>query len=65
MYPQPMVVPSSNDSDLGQRNLLIQCDPYQNANGIFFHKTKTKNFLICMELQNTLNIQIDLKKEQS
>ena len=44
MYSQPMVVPSNNDSDLGQRNLLIQCDHYQNANGIFFTELKQKIF---------------------
>ena len=32
------------------------CDPYQNTNGIF-HRTRTKNFTVHMETQNTLNSQ--------
>ena len=40
MYPQPLVVPSHTDSDLGQRNLQIQCNPYQNTNGIVFTEVK-------------------------
>ena len=31
-------------------NLQIQCDPYQITNGIF-HRTRTKKFTICMEIQ--------------
>ena len=31
-------------------NLQIQCNPYQATNGIF-HKTRTNNFTICMEIQ--------------
>ena len=46
-----------------QSNLLIQCNPYQTTNGIF-HKTKTKNFTICMETQKTLNSQSNLEKEK-
>ena len=33
-------------------NLQIQCDLYQITNGIF-HRTRTKNFTIHMETQNT------------
>ena len=33
-----------------QRNLQIQCNPYQATNGIF-HRARTKNFTICMEIQ--------------
>ena len=33
-------------------NLHIQCDPYQITNDIF-HRTKTKNFTIHMEIQKT------------
>ena len=33
-----------------QRNLQIQGNPYQSTDGIF-HRTKTKNFIICMETQ--------------
>ena len=35
-----------------QRNLQIQCNPYQAINGIF-HRTRTNNFTICMEIQKT------------
>ena len=35
-----------------QSNLQIQCNPCQTANGIF-HRTRTKNFTICMEKQKT------------
>ena len=37
---------------LPQSNLQIQCNPYQITNGIF-HRTRTKNFTICMETQKT------------
>ena len=33
-----------------QNNLQIQCNPYQATNGIF-HRTRTNNFTICMEIQ--------------
>ena len=46
-----------------QSNLQIQCNPYQITNGIFY-KTRTKNFLICMETQKTLNSQSNLEKEK-
>ena len=39
--------------------------PIKMPMAFFFHRTKTKYFKICMEQQNTLNIQTDLKKEQS
>ena len=45
-----------------QSNLQIQCNPYQATNGIF-HRTRTNNFTICMEIQNTWNSQSNLKKE--
>ena len=35
-----------------QSNLQIQCNPYQPTNSIF-HRTRKKNFTICMETQNT------------
>ena len=44
-------------------NLQIQWNPYQNTNGIF-HRTRTKNFLIEMETQKTLNSQNNLDKEE-
>ena len=45
-----------------QNNLQIQCNPYQTTNGIF-HRTRTKNFTICIETQNTPNSQSNLEKE--
>ena len=51
-----------NDSTT-QGNLQIQCNPYQITNGIF-HRTRTKNFLICMETQKTPNSQSNPKKEK-
>ena len=33
-----------------QSNLQIQCNPYQATNGIF-HRARTNNFTICMEIQ--------------
>ena len=39
-----------------QRNLQIQCNPYQATSGIF-HRTRTNNFKICMEIQKTSNSQ--------
>ena len=46
-----------------QRNLQIQCNPYYTTNGIF-HRTRTKNFIICMETQKTWNSQSSLEKEK-
>ena len=46
-----------------QRSLQIQCNPYQATNGIF-HRTRTNNFTICMEIQKTSNSQSDLEKEE-
>ena len=51
-----------NDSTI-QSILQIQCNPYQTTTGIF-HRTRTNNFTICMETQNTLNSQINLEKEK-
>ena len=36
-----------------QSNLQIQWNPYQVTNGIF-HRTRTHNFTMCMELQKNL-----------
>ena len=44
-----------------QNNILIQCNPYQATSGTF-HRTRTNNFTICMEIQKTLNSQSNLKK---
>ena len=46
-----------------QSNLQIQCNPYQATSGIF-HRTRTNNFKICMEIQKTLNSQRNLEKEE-
>ena len=46
-----------------QSNLYIQCKPYQATNGIF-HRTRTNNFTICMEIQRTSNSQSNLEKEE-
>ena len=46
-----------------QSNLQIQCNPYQTTNDIF-HRTRTKNFTICMETQKTPSSQSNLEKEK-
>ena len=46
-----------------QINLQIQCNPYQ-ATSHIFHRTRTNNFKICMEIQKTLNSQSNLEKEE-
>ena len=45
-----------------QSNLQIQCNLYQTTNGIF-HRTRTKNFTICMETQKIPNSQSNLEKK--
>ena len=46
-----------------QNNLQIQCNPYQATNGIF-HRARTNNFTICMEIKKTSNSQSNLEKEE-
>ena len=46
-----------------QSNLQIQCNPYQATNGIF-HRTRTNNFTICIEIQKTSNSQSNLENEE-
>ena len=46
-----------------QSLLQIQCNPYQITNSIF-HRTRTNNFTICMEIQKTSNSQSNLEKEE-
>ena len=46
-----------------QRNLQIQCNPYQATNGIF-HRTRKSNFTICLEIQKTSTSQNNLEKEE-
>ena len=45
-----------------QSNLYIRCNPYQATNSIF-HRTRTNNFTICMEIQKTSNSQAILRKK--
>ena len=47
---------------MSQGNLQIQCNPYQNTNGIF-HRTRTNSLKICMETQKTSNSQNNLEKK--
>ena len=44
-------------------NLQIQCNLYQTTTGIL-HRTRTKNFTICMETQKILNSQSNVEKEK-
>ena len=44
-------------------NEQTQCDPYEITNGVF-HRTRTKNFKIHMETQNTPNTQSSLVKKK-
>ena len=45
-----------------QSNLQIQCNPYQATSGNF-HRARTNNFTICMQIQKTSNSQSHLEKE--
>ena len=53
----------SENEDTTQSNLQIQCNPYQTTNGIF-HRSRTNNFTICMEIQKTLHSQNNLLKKE-
>ena len=44
-----------------QSSLQIQYNPYEATNGIF-HRTRTNNLTIFMEIQKTLNSQSNLEK---
>ena len=46
-----------------QSNLPIQCNPYQATSSIF-HRARTNNFTICMEIQKTSNSQSNIEKEE-
>ena len=47
-----------------QSNLQVHCNPYQAISGVF-HRARTNNFTICMEIKkNNLNIQSNLDKEE-
>ena len=47
-----------------QGNLQIQCNPYQNTNGIF-HRTRIKNFKICMATQRPQIAKTILRKNEA
>ena len=68
MKRQPMFLGRKNqhrENDYTTKcNLQIQCDPYQITNGIFFYRTRTKNFTIHMETQKTQNSKSNLEKEE-
>ena len=53
----------SENEDTTQSNLHIQSNPYQATNGIF-QRTRTNNFIICMEIQKNTNSQSNLEKEE-
>ena len=44
-------------------NLQIKHNRYQATNGIL-QRTRTNNFIICMEIQKTSNSQSNLEKEE-
>ena len=46
-----------------QRNLHIQCNPDQATNGIF-QRTRTNNFIICMEIKKKSRIAKAIEKEE-
>ena len=45
-----------------QSNLQIQCNPYQATSGIF-HRARTNNFTICMEIQKPRIAKAILRKK--
>ena len=45
-----------------QSNLYVQCNPYQATNGIF-HRTRTNNFTVFIQIQKTSNSQTVLRKK--
>ena len=45
-----------------QSNLQIQCNSYQVTNGIF-HRTRTNNFTVCMEIQNKQTKKLKQQKQ--
>ena len=52
----------SENENTTQNNRYIQWNPYQ-ATNVIFHRTRTNNFTLCMEIQSNLNSQISLEKE--
>ena len=53
----------SENEYTSQSNLQIQCNTYQATTGIF-HRARTNNFIICMEIQKSSNSQSNLGKEE-
>ena len=53
----------SEDKYTTQSNLHIQCNAYQTTSGIF-HRARTNNFTICMEIKKNSNSQSNLEKEE-
>ena len=47
-----------------QSNPQIQCNLYQATTSSIFHRTRTNNFNICIEIQKTSNSQSNLEKEE-
>ena len=45
-----------------QSNLQVPHNPYQATNSIF-HRARTNNFIICMEIQKTSNTKAILRKK--
>ena len=46
-----------------ENEYTTQSNPYQATNGIF-HRARTNNFTICIEIQNISNSQSKLEKEE-
>ena len=53
----------SENENTTQSNLQTQCNPYQATKGIF-HRARTNNFIIYMEIQKTSSSQSNLEKEE-
>ena len=53
----------SENEYTAQNNLQIQGNHYQATSGIF-HRARTNNFKICMEIKKTSNSQSNLEKEE-
>ena len=45
------------------KQFIDSCNPFQATKGIF-HRTRTNNFTICMEIQKTSSSQSTLEKEE-
>ena len=54
----------SENEYIPQSNIILKHNPYQATNGTF-HRTRTNNFTICMEIQKKpSNNQSNLEKEE-